>query len=108
MIWLSISIVFGSKTLLVSSFLGGKSSSVSEVTIDSVAVLKIVKHCNDSLPTMVAGSLLGLDTNKTLEISYSYPFPQPKVETEKVDLPNMSIRQNVYDSKHYVRILGWI
>ena len=62
----------------------GEESTVSEVTIDAVAVLKIVKHCHDSLPTMVAGSLLGLDTNNRLEITYSYPFPQPKTDLEKV------------------------
>lgn len=62
----------------------GSDSPVSEVTIDAVAVLKIVKHCHDSLPAMVAGSLLGLDTNNRLEITYSYPFPQPKTDSDKV------------------------
>mmetsp|Transcript_22104 Transcript_22104/g.37010 ORF Transcript_22104/g.37010 Transcript_22104/m.37010 type:complete len:334 (-) Transcript_22104:1960-2961(-) len=51
---------------------------VAEVVIDGLAVLKIVKHCNDSLPTMVAGSLLGLDTEGALEITYSYPFPSQR------------------------------
>lgn len=51
---------------------------VREVVIDGLAVLKIVKHCNDSLPTMVAGSLLGLDVEGALEITYSYAFPGQK------------------------------
>jgi len=55
---------------------------IREVIIDGLAVLKIVKHCNDSLPTMVAGSLLGLDVNGALEITYSYSFPVPKGEGE--------------------------
>lgn len=38
------------------------------------ALLKIVKHCTDNLPTMVAGSLLGLDINGVMEITYSLPF----------------------------------
>lgn len=50
---------------------------VREVIIDGLAVLKIVKHCNESLPTMVAGSLLGLDVDGVLEITYSYSFPAP-------------------------------
>jgi translation initiation factor 3 subunit H len=37
--------------------------------------LKIVKHCNDNLPVMVAGSLLGLDVDGILEVTYCYPFP---------------------------------
>lgn len=60
----------------------GERVAVREVVIDGLAVLKIVKHCNDSLPTMVAGSLLGLDVNGSLEITYSYSFPVPKVEGE--------------------------
>ena len=47
---------------------------VKEVVIDGVAVMKIIKHCNDSLPTMVAGSLLGLDINGVLEVTYTFPY----------------------------------
>lgn len=53
-------------------------SPVVEVQIDGIALLKIVKHCHESLPTMVTGSLLGLDVNGLLEVSYSYPFPTSK------------------------------
>lgn len=57
---------------------------VEEVHIDGLAVLKLVKHCRDSLPQMVAGSLLGLDSGSTLEITHCFPFPQaaPVVEDE--------------------------
>jgi translation initiation factor 3 subunit H len=55
---------------------------IKEVIIDGLAVLKIVKHCNDSLPVMVAGSLLGLDIGGALEITYSYAFPGPRAEGE--------------------------
>mmetsp|Transcript_10849 Transcript_10849/g.16517 ORF Transcript_10849/g.16517 Transcript_10849/m.16517 type:complete len:338 (+) Transcript_10849:63-1076(+) len=48
---------------------------VQEVHIDGLAVLKIVKHCNDNLPNMVTGSLLGLDVDGVLEVTYSFPFP---------------------------------
>jgi translation initiation factor 3 subunit H len=40
--------------------------------------LKMVKHCHECLPTMVTGSLLGLDVNNTLEVTYAYPFPSAK------------------------------
>lgn len=55
---------------------------VREVIIDGLAVLRIVKHCNDNLPTMAAGSLLGLDVDGALEITYSYSFPVPKSESD--------------------------
>lgn len=51
---------------------------IKEVLIDGLAVLKIVKHCNEALPSLVAGSLLGLDVDGRLEITYSYSFPIPK------------------------------
>jgi translation initiation factor 3 subunit H len=53
---------------------------IREVVIDGIAVMRITKHCNDCLPSMVAGSLLGLDINGILEITYSYAFPNPKKE----------------------------
>jgi translation initiation factor 3 subunit H len=53
-----------------------------EVHIDGLAVLQIIKHCNDNLPTLVSGSLLGVDVNGILEVTYAYPFPVPKGNEE--------------------------
>lgn len=54
---------------------------VCEVYIDGLAMLKLVKHCRDALPKMVAGSLLGLDRGPILEVTHCFPFPVPH-ETE--------------------------
>lgn len=35
----------------------------------------MIKHCNEALPSMVAGSLLGLDQNGVLEVTHSFPLP---------------------------------
>jgi len=52
---------------------------ISSVHIDGLAVLKIVKHCQESLPQMVTGSLLGLTAdNGVLEITHAFPFPEPR------------------------------
>ena len=56
-----------------------------EVHIDGLAVLKIIKHCNSNLPTLVSGSLLGVDVNGILEVTYSYPFPLVKAKKENSD-----------------------
>ena len=56
---------------------------VREVHIDGIAALKIMKHCNESLPTMVAGSLLGIDMDGILEVTYCYPFPAPRIQSEE-------------------------
>jgi len=59
-----------------------KSKLVSEVHIDGLAVLQMMKHCNESLPMMVAGSLLGLDKEGILEVTHSFPCPSPAAEGE--------------------------
>lgn len=38
-------------------------------------MLKVIKHCTESLPRSVAGSLLGLDVGRTLEVTNCFPFP---------------------------------
>jgi len=38
-------------------------------------VLKIVKHCQQALPSFVTGQLLGLDIGRTLEVTNCFPFP---------------------------------
>lgn len=54
------------------------SERINVVHIDGLAVLKVVKHCQESLPHMVTGSLLGLTTgNGVLEITHAFPFPEP-------------------------------
>lgn len=47
------------------------------------ALLKIVKHCHESLPHMVTGSLLGLVVeNGVLEITHSFPFPDARSSSD--------------------------
>jgi len=56
------------------------------VHIDGLALLKLVKHCRDALPKMVAGSLLGLDQGSILEITHCFPFPALNDRDEYVDM----------------------
>jgi translation initiation factor 3 subunit H len=53
---------------------------VGEVHIDGLALLKITKHCDENSSRIVYGSLLGLDVDGILEVTYSYPIPDPKSE----------------------------
>jgi len=46
-------------------------------------VLKIVKHCQQALPTFVTGQLLGLDIGRSLEVTNCFAFPSS--ERESVD-----------------------
>lgn len=62
---------------------------ITAVHIDGLAVLKIVKHCQESLPSLVTGSLLGLVVqNGVLEITHAFPFPQPASATDNLAPPS--------------------
>ena len=48
---------------------------LKSVQLTGLAAVKIQKHCNDSLPSLVTGQLLGLDVGTTLEVTDCFPFP---------------------------------
>lgn len=65
---------------------GSSPLSVQCILKDNVAklinlqvVMKIVKACAASFPTTATGSIVGMDTNGTLEITNSFPFPAADV-----------------------------
>lgn len=47
---------------------------VERVQLDGLVVLKILKHCHESLPQLVTGQLLGLGLQNTLEVTNCFPF----------------------------------
>ena len=51
------------------------SSKIDTVQLDGLVLLKIINHCKESMPDVVSGQLLGLDTGSTLEITACYPAP---------------------------------
>lgn len=72
------------------------SSPVTSVKLEGLAALKIIKHCQESLPTMVTGSLLGLMIEDgCLEITHAFPFPEPL--NDKGDIVKTADEANVDD-----------
>ncbi|RLN52353.1 hypothetical protein BBJ28_00005649 [Nothophytophthora sp. Chile5] len=55
---------------------------VDSVELEGVALLQIIKHCHESLPGSVAGSLLGMESDTVLEVTNSFPSP-PNSERKK-------------------------
>jgi translation initiation factor 3 subunit H len=45
-------------------------------------IMKIIKHSTKNFPTVVTGSLVGLDVGGTLEITNTFPFPVVEVPPE--------------------------
>ena len=70
---------------------------VTSVKLEGLAALKIIKHCQESLPTMVTGSLLGLMIDDgCLEITHAFPFPEPH-DADKGDVIKTADEANVDD-----------
>jgi translation initiation factor 3 subunit H len=51
------------------------------VQVESLVVMKIVKHCSSTFPTAATGSIVGMDTNGVLEITNAFPFPTADVSS---------------------------
>ncbi|AFZ79172.1 eukaryotic translation initiation factor 3, putative [Theileria equi strain WA] len=48
------------------------------VEIDSLVLIKALKHCKDNYPVPVNGQLLGLDVGDKLEVTNCFPYPQKR------------------------------
>lgn len=57
-------------------------SALRNVQLNGLAVLKILKHCKESMPSLVTGQLLGLDIGQTLEVTDCFPFPTRSEDDE--------------------------
>ncbi|KAF9428698.1 hypothetical protein BGZ94_001395 [Podila epigama] len=55
---------------------------IQSVQLDAMVVLKIVKHCRESIPATVTGQLMGLDVNGVLEVTHSFPMPKNQESEE--------------------------
>lgn len=75
----------------------------TEVHLDGLVVLKIIKHCRDAFPENVAGTLLGFEKDDgqggpvsgTLEVTHAFPMPMDDSEDANVG----------YDQRYEVRMI---
>jgi translation initiation factor 3 subunit H len=51
----------------------------TSVEISGLALLQITKHCQEAMPTIATGTMLGMERNTTLEVTHT--FPTPNAET---------------------------
>lgn len=52
-----------------------KDAPVQAVQVEALVVMKIARHCSSTFPTTATGSIVGLDNEKTLEITNTFAFP---------------------------------
>eukprot|EP00428_Durinskia_dybowskii_P019991 CAMPEP_0170208472 /NCGR_PEP_ID=MMETSP0116_2-20130129/3822_1 /TAXON_ID=400756 /ORGANISM="Durinskia baltica, Strain CSIRO CS-38" /LENGTH=296 /DNA_ID=CAMNT_0010458947 /DNA_START=67 /DNA_END=954 /DNA_ORIENTATION=+ len=81
---------------------------VNSVQIEGLALMKIVKHCHDSLPTMVTGSLLGLATESgVLEITHAFPSPDSGKDDEGDDDFQLEMMRMLREVNVDNNCVGW-
>lgn len=93
-------------------------AQITEVHVDALAALRIIKHCRESLPSTVTGQIQGVDNDGILQITNSFPFTASagpdEVDAGEVDVDDMDgsqyqvsmlkrLRQMNYD----VNTCGW-
>jgi len=62
------------------------STTIKDVFVDAVVILKIIKHAHEETTDAAQGGLLGLVKDSTLEITNCFPFPnQNKPENSDLD-----------------------
>lgn len=80
---------------------------VTEVEIEGVALLQIVKHCHESQTGSVAGSLLGLDSGAVLEVTNSFPSPPSSERKKESDEYQLEMMKNLREVGMDNNKVGW-
>eukprot|EP00199_Chlamydomonas_sp_CCMP681_P002659 CAMPEP_0119107122 /NCGR_PEP_ID=MMETSP1180-20130426/7990_1 /TAXON_ID=3052 ORGANISM="Chlamydomonas cf sp, Strain CCMP681" /NCGR_SAMPLE_ID=MMETSP1180 /ASSEMBLY_ACC=CAM_ASM_000741 /LENGTH=321 /DNA_ID=CAMNT_0007092561 /DNA_START=50 /DNA_END=1015 /DNA_ORIENTATION=- len=60
-------------------------AALKAVVLDDKVALKILQHCNEALPQLATGQLLGLDVGQTLEVTDCFPFPASGAAEDDLD-----------------------
>jgi len=82
-------------------------SALEKITLDSVAVMRLVKDCMDSQPDITTGTLLGMENGTTLEITNSYPIPLGDDDVEGVDSMADTIARCYREANFDTAEVGW-
>ncbi|KAJ2892140.1 hypothetical protein MKZ38_010213 [Zalerion maritima] len=59
-----------------------KSVPIAGIQVESLVVMKIVKHCSSTFPSAATGCLVGMDQNGVLEVTNCFPFPSVEAGTD--------------------------
>lgn len=72
------------------------------VQLDGLVLLKIIKHCQENLPEIATGQLLGLDVGEKLEVTHSFPVPDEADDDYRVSMLKQLRDVNVDNN-----VVGW-
>ncbi|KAL6652935.1 hypothetical protein ACP70R_011860 [Stipagrostis hirtigluma subsp. patula] len=81
------------------------------VQMEGLAVLKIIKHCEEFAPSLVTGQLLGLDVGSVLEVTNCFPFPM-REDDEEADTDGANYQLEMMRCLREVNVdnntIGWV
>ena len=60
-------------------------SPLSEVQIEALVVMRIIKHATSTFPTPATGFLVGTDVASQLQVTNSFPLPAAPMDKEQQD-----------------------
>jgi translation initiation factor 3 subunit H len=84
---------------------------VTEVHLEGLALLKMIKHSSNGLPASVEGLLLGLDVGTNLEVTNILPFPQKTGGDEDGDVDEAQYQDEMLRLLRSVNldanVVGW-
>ncbi|KAI9738665.1 MAG: hypothetical protein M1834_008170 [Cirrosporium novae-zelandiae] len=60
-----------------------KDGPLNAVQVESLVVMKIIKHCSQMFPTIATGSLVGMDVEGVLQVTNTFPFPTVEIPNDQ-------------------------
>jgi len=72
------------------------------VQLDGLVLLKIIKHCQENMPEIATGQLLGLDIGKKLEVTNCFPMPDHADDDYRIAMLKQLREVNVDNN-----VVGW-
>ncbi|KAJ1541503.1 Eukaryotic translation initiation factor 3 subunit H [Cladochytrium tenue] len=80
-----------------------QSQPLREVQLDSLVVLKIIKHCRDKYPGTAYGQLLGVDVAGVLEVTHCFPVTSKSLEDDGE--PSVGAADEMDGAEYQLRML---
>lgn len=88
-----------------------RKQDINQVQLDSLVLLKMIKHCSENELNVVSGQLLGLNFENILEVTNCYPMVQEEVKEEETNEDDQKYQLKMYQCLQELNvdqnIVGW-
>ncbi|KAJ3196044.1 Eukaryotic translation initiation factor 3 subunit H [Irineochytrium annulatum] len=77
------------------------SKPLTEVVLDALVVMKIIKHCRDNHPVTAYGQLLGVDVAGVLDVTNCFPVTSKSTDGDNDGMPSTGNNSDEIDGAEY-------